>query len=98
MADSDGPIGRPARRREAQRLAAGRGRYVDDLRLPRMVHAAFLRSPHPHARISTVRAAAAILRAVNAALALVTEMPITPEAVLRALNGAGDSGPPPELR
>ena len=96
MADSDGPIGRPARRREAQRLAAGRGR--DDLRLPRMVHAAFLRSPHPHARISTVRAASAILRAVNAALALVTEMPITPEAVLRALNGAGDSGPPPGLR
>ncbi|HEY3187740.1 MAG TPA: xanthine dehydrogenase family protein molybdopterin-binding subunit, partial [Solirubrobacteraceae bacterium] len=29
----------------------GRGRYVDDVTLPRMVHVAFVRSPHAHARI-----------------------------------------------
>lgn len=77
MVDSDGPVGRPAWRREAQRLVAGRGRYVDDLQLPRMVHAAFLRSPHPHARICAVRtteAAAApgvVLVATGAELARV---------------------------
>src|SRR5262249_33617345 len=36
------------------RLLTGRGRYVDDLSLPRMVHAAFVRSPHAHARIVRV--------------------------------------------
>ena len=39
-------------------LLAGRGQYVDDLRLPRMVHVAFLRSPHAHARIIADRRAA----------------------------------------
>ena len=39
-------------RAHAKRLAAGRGRYADDLRFPRLLHAAFLRSPHGHARIS----------------------------------------------
>lgn len=38
-------------RAHARRLAAGRGRYADDLRFPRLLHAAFLRSPYPHARI-----------------------------------------------
>jgi aerobic carbon-monoxide dehydrogenase large subunit len=44
-------IGVAAPRSHARRLAAGRGRYADDLRFPRLLHAAFLRSPHPHARI-----------------------------------------------
>ncbi|HEX6690469.1 MAG TPA: xanthine dehydrogenase family protein molybdopterin-binding subunit [Burkholderiales bacterium] len=38
-------------RAHARRLAAGRGRYADDLRFPRLLHAAFLRSPHPHAGV-----------------------------------------------
>jgi carbon-monoxide dehydrogenase large subunit len=32
-------------------LLTGRGRFVDDIRLPGMLHAAFVRSPHPHAAI-----------------------------------------------
>ena len=46
-----GAIGRPAPRLAARRLAHGRGRYTDDIVLPRMLHAAFVRSPHAHARI-----------------------------------------------
>ena len=42
-------------RREDRRFLTGRTRYVDDLRLPRMVHAAFVRSPHPHATIRAIR-------------------------------------------
>ena len=38
-------IGRSVPRPNAKRLVAGRGTYVDDLRLPRMAHVAFLRSP-----------------------------------------------------
>jgi carbon-monoxide dehydrogenase large subunit len=37
----------------------GEGRYVDDIKLPGMLHAAFVRSPHAHARIRAVRADAA---------------------------------------
>ncbi len=43
-------VGTP--RAHARRLAAGGGRYTDDLRFPRLLHAAFVRSPHPHARIA----------------------------------------------
>ena len=38
---------------------AGRGRYTDDIALPRMVHAAFVRSPYGHARILGIDTAAA---------------------------------------
>ena len=44
-------IGAPVRRVEDARLLTGHGRFVADLVLPRMLHAAFLRSPHAHARI-----------------------------------------------
>ena len=44
-------IGEPLPRWDTKRLLAGRGRYVDDLRVPRLLHAAMLRSPHAHARI-----------------------------------------------
>jgi 2-furoyl-CoA dehydrogenase large subunit len=40
--------------REDERLVAGRGRFVDDLARPGMLHAAMLRSPHAHARIVSV--------------------------------------------
>src|SRR5919202_739214 len=38
-------------RREDPRLLLGAGRYVDDVVRPGLVHVAFLRSPHAHARI-----------------------------------------------
>jgi 2-furoyl-CoA dehydrogenase large subunit len=47
-------IGRSVRSREAPRFVSGRGRYVDDLSLPRMLQAAILRSPYGHARILSV--------------------------------------------
>jgi carbon-monoxide dehydrogenase large subunit len=39
---------------EDARLLAGRGSYVADLVVPGMLHAAFLRSPHAHARIASL--------------------------------------------
>src|SRR5262249_8857838 len=55
-------IGRSIVRRETARLVTGRGTYTDDVALPRLAHVAFVRSPHPHARIVTIdtRAAAAV--------------------------------------
>ena len=48
-------------------LLTGRGRFVDDLRLPGMMHAAFVRSPHGHALIRGIdRSAASALPGVHA--------------------------------
>jgi aerobic carbon-monoxide dehydrogenase large subunit len=52
-------IGRSVPRPNAKRLLAGRGRYVTDIKLPRMLHAAFLRSPYAHARIVSIDTEAA---------------------------------------
>jgi len=52
-------IGKPTSRPDATRLVRGRGRYVDDLVLPRMLHAAFVRSPHAHAEIRAIDSTAA---------------------------------------
>jgi 2-furoyl-CoA dehydrogenase large subunit len=53
-------IGQPLARREDDRLTTGAGRYVDDIELPGMVHAAFLRSPYAHARIVSIDASQAL--------------------------------------
>ncbi|MCU1630997.1 MAG: Carbon-monoxide dehydrogenase (acceptor) [Pseudonocardia sp.] len=42
------------RRTEDPRLLAGRGQYIDDVTVPKMLQAAVLRSPHPHARITGI--------------------------------------------
>ena len=47
-------IGQPLRRREDFKLLTGKGRYVDDVRLPGMLHMAVLRSPHAHAEIKSI--------------------------------------------
>lgn len=54
-------VGARVRRVEDRRLLTGRGQYVDDVVVPDMAHAAFVRSPWPHALIrgmDTTRAAA----------------------------------------
>jgi len=52
-------IGRAVPRPNAKRLLQGKGQFVDDLTLPRMLHVAFVRSPHAHARIGAIETAAA---------------------------------------
>jgi carbon-monoxide dehydrogenase large subunit len=46
-------------RKEDARFLRGQGHYVDDVRLPGMLHGAILRSPHAHARIISVDTSAA---------------------------------------
>ena len=53
-------IGAPIRRREDVRFLTGRGQYLDDIRLPGMLHAAILRSPHAHAKVRGIDASAAL--------------------------------------
>jgi carbon-monoxide dehydrogenase large subunit len=52
-------IGQPLRRREDFKFITGKGRYVDDIKVPGMLHMAVLRSPHAHAVIKRIDLTAA---------------------------------------
>ncbi len=56
---SVGPIGKSIKRREDQRFLTGAGNYTDDVTLPHQSYGAFLRSPHAHARIRSIKLDAA---------------------------------------
>src|SRR3954469_15025360 len=45
-------VGQSVKRAEDPRLLTGRGRYIDDVVLPGLLHAAFVRSPIAHGRIT----------------------------------------------
>ncbi len=55
-------FGERVQRNEDERLLTGRALFVDDVELPGMLHAAFLRSPHAHARIRSIDVTAALRR------------------------------------
>jgi CO/xanthine dehydrogenase Mo-binding subunit len=62
-------VGRPAVRQDGAERARGEARYTADLRLPGMLHAAILRSPHAHARVRRIDLEPALaLPGVRAAL------------------------------
>src|SRR5215216_7048788 len=55
-------FGERIKRNEDPRLLTGQGLYVDDVDLPNMLHAAFLRSPYAHARINNIDVSQALQR------------------------------------
>ena len=63
-------IGQSILRREDARFLCGKGRYVDDVRVPDAAFAAFVRSPHAHARIRAI--STDVARAMPGVLAVVT--------------------------
>ena len=73
-------IGKPFKRIEDLPLLQGRGRFVDDLQFPGMLHAAFVRSPHAHALIRGIDTGAARhAPGVQAVLTLADLMPLLSE-------------------
>lgn len=90
--------GASVKRSEDPRILTGRGRYVDDIKLPGMLHAAFARSPLPHARVLSVDASAA--RALPGVVAVYTgadleELTVPGPDPMAAMMGGG--GPVPEF-
>jgi xanthine dehydrogenase YagR molybdenum-binding subunit len=62
-------VGRPAPRKDAPERVRGEARYTADIRLPGMLQAAVLRSPHAHARVKEIDLAPALaLPGVRAAV------------------------------
>jgi aerobic carbon-monoxide dehydrogenase large subunit len=53
------PLGERIKRNEDPRLLTGRALFVDDVDLPGLLHVAFLRSPHAHARLGRIDASRA---------------------------------------
>ncbi|MDH3287290.1 MAG: xanthine dehydrogenase family protein molybdopterin-binding subunit, partial [Betaproteobacteria bacterium] len=73
---SNGYIGKSVPRANARRLLQGRGVYVDDLRLPRLAHVVFFRSPHAHARLRKLELTQA--RAMPGVIAVVDGAALAP--------------------
>src|SRR5437868_8758954 len=46
--------GQPEVRQDARMKVTGEARYTTDIQLDRMLHAGFVRSPHPHAKIVSI--------------------------------------------
>jgi aerobic carbon-monoxide dehydrogenase large subunit len=90
--------GASIRRSEDPRILTGTGRYVDDIKLPGMLHAAFVRSPLAHARVLSVDASAA--RALPGVVAALTGAELEamtvpgPDPIMAFI---GDGGPTPEF-
>jgi carbon-monoxide dehydrogenase large subunit len=89
--------GTSVKRAEDPRILTGAGRYVDDIKLPGMLHAAFVRSPLAHARVLSVDASAA--RALPGVVAVLTgadleTMTVPGQDPLLAMMGG--AGPMPE--
>lgn len=63
-------IGKSMKRVEDPRLLTGKGKYLDDVVVPGMAHAAMLRSPFAHARIKSIDVSAA--RALPGVICVVT--------------------------
>jgi carbon-monoxide dehydrogenase large subunit len=72
-------VGQPVRRVEDARLLKGMGRYTDDIRLDGQAHAYILRSPHAHAAIRSIDAAAA--RAMPGVLAVLTAKELAADGI-----------------
>jgi aerobic carbon-monoxide dehydrogenase large subunit len=90
--------GASIKRSEDPRILTGAGRYVDDIKLPGMLHAAFVRSPMAHARVLSVDVSAA--RALPGVVAAFTgadleEITVPGPDALMALMGW--AGPTPEF-
>ena len=74
-----GTLGHSVRRLEDARFLTGRGRYVEDFERPDAAHAYVLRSPHAHAVIERIDAAAA--RAASGVLGVFTEADLAADGI-----------------
>ncbi|MEC9289198.1 MAG: xanthine dehydrogenase family protein molybdopterin-binding subunit, partial [Chloroflexota bacterium] len=88
-------VGKPVKRFEDPRLLTGQGSYVDDLKLPHLLHAVVLRSLHAHADIRSIDVSAA--SRVPGVVAVFTAADIQDLAVeipTRTNTGADEFSPP----
>jgi len=81
-------VGAEVKRKEDPRLITGTSMYVDDLRLPGMLHCGIVRSAYPHAKITGIDPSAAL--AMPGVVAVITGEELA--AFCRPLAGGGGEG------
>jgi carbon-monoxide dehydrogenase large subunit len=83
-------VGAEVRRKEDRRLVTGRSAYVGDISVPGLHHVVFVRSPHGHARIRGIDAAAA--RRLPGVRLVLTAKDVAPHCQPLPLGGGGEGG------
>jgi len=78
-------IGASVKRKEDKRFTTGQGRYTDDIRLENQAYAAFVRSPHAHAKVTGIDASAA--EAMPGVLAVLNGKQLTGDGIGNIICG-----------
>ncbi len=78
-------IGASVRRREDKRFLTGSGRYTDDIVQPNQAYAAFVRSPHAHARVKGLDTSAA--EAIDGVIAVLNGHQLTGDGIGNIITG-----------
>jgi aerobic carbon-monoxide dehydrogenase large subunit len=81
---SDG-IGARVKRKEDKRFITGKGKYTDDIRMENQAYAAFVRSPHAHARVKGIDASEA--EAMEGVIAVLTGAQLTGDGIGNLICG-----------
>ena len=89
---SNGLIGASIKRVEDPPLITGKGCYVDDIKLPGMLHLAFLRTTYPHAKIISIDTSAA--KTMSSVVAVITGDDVKQLNIPAAPMVAGQNIPP----
>jgi carbon-monoxide dehydrogenase large subunit len=83
-------LGSPVKRVEDPKFITGKGRYLDDIKLPGMVHVSILRSPYAHANIRSIDTSAA--KAAPGVIAVIVGADIPYNPLPMAWPAGGASG------
>jgi aerobic carbon-monoxide dehydrogenase large subunit len=83
-------FGEPALRSEDPRFLRGEGRYLDDIRIPGALHAVFVRSIMPHARVVSIDRTAAQASSGVVGVFVATDLdlaPLPPSGTVEGVTG-----------
>jgi len=78
-------IGARVKRKEDKRFITGKGRYTDDIRMENQAYAAFVRSPHAHARVASIDTSAA--EAMEGVIAILNGHQLTGDGIGNLICG-----------
>ncbi len=78
-------IGARVKRKEDKRFITGKGRYTDDMRMENQAYAAFVRSPHAHAKVTGIDASAA--EAMPGVVAVLNGQQLTGDGIGNIITG-----------
>ncbi len=78
-------IGARVKRKEDKRFITGKGRYTDDIRMENQAYAAFVRSPHAHARVKGIDASEA--EAMEGVIAVLNGAQLTGDGIGNIITG-----------